>query len=103
MTISFKLPLRPGNQFVHQPRRVKRSGRFKDDAHTSAVLIEGFHVVRNRLVAPAMVLVAKRKFEERSVKLLDVVFRQRHVPPGIEHQFRCLRIARNLLFIPRPE
>ena len=58
MAASAKLAVRPRNQFLHQPRRVKRRCGFKDHAHTSAMLVEGLHVIWRHLVAPAMVLVS---------------------------------------------
>ena len=103
MTVCFKLALRPRHQLLHQTRGVKRTRRFKNDTHAPPMFIESFDIIGNRLVGAAMVFVAMRELQERSVKVLDVVFRKRNVAPGIEHQFRCLRVARNLLLVPRSE
>src|SRR5439155_18999207 len=103
MSLSSKLPVRPRSQFLHQPRRFRRSCSFKNDADTPAMFIEGFNIIRDGLVGAAMVFIAGRKPEEDTVKLFDVVLRQRYLAPGIKHQLRRFRIAGDFLFVPGPE
>src|SRR5207245_8817657 len=97
------LPVRPCSQFLHQPRRCRVSSSFKNDADTPAMFIEGFNIIRDGLVAAAMIFIAGRKLEEDSVKLFDVVLRQRYLAPGIKHELRRLRIAGNFLLVSCPE
>src|SRR5688572_1308567 len=96
---SFQLPLRPRDQFMHQPGGIEWSRRFKNHADTSTVLVKSLDVVREFFVLAAMALIARRKFEENSVELLDVVFREGNVRPRIEDHLRGFGIAGNFLFI----
>src|SRR5207247_9333139 len=93
MTPSSHRPYRPCCIFLQQPRRFRGSSSFKNDADTPAMFIEGFNIIRDGLVAAAMVFIAGRKLEEDSVKLFDVVLRQRYLAPGIKHELRRLRIG----------
>src|SRR2546427_6223389 len=103
MRLSSKLPVRPRDHLFHQSRCVGREGSLKNDADTTPMLVEGFDVIRDRLVSAAMMLIAGRKLQEHAMKLLDVVLRQRYLPPGVKHQLRGLGVSRHFLFVSGPE
>src|SRR5437016_7227477 len=73
MHVSFKLPDRPPYQFLHQSGRVRRPRGFEDNAHAAPALIERFDIVWDRFITAAVVLISRRKLEERDMHLLDVI------------------------------
>ena len=78
-------------------------GGLKNDADTTPMLVEGFDIIRDRLICAAMMLIARRKLEKRAMQLLDVVLRQRYLPPGVKHQLRRLCVSRHFLLVSGPE
>ena len=103
MILPFEFPFSPRDEFVHHPRGVERRRCLKDDADTSAVLIEGFDVVGMFLVLAAMTLIAWRKLQQYSVELFDVILAQGNVRPGIEDHLGGFRVAGDFLLVTRAE
>src|SRR5207244_2150352 len=58
--VSRELTHCPTDQFLHQAWRVKRTRRFENNAHTAAVLVKRFHVVRQLFVLSTMTFVPRR-------------------------------------------
>src|SRR5579862_3528158 len=59
MGFSFQFLVRPGDEFLHQPRSVGWLGSLKNDSNTPAMLVERLDIVRDVLVVSAMMLVAR--------------------------------------------
>src|SRR5262250_1324661 len=70
--------IEPIDKFLHPAGRFEWCGGFKHDTQTLTVGTKGLDVVRHFLVVPAMFLILVAVFEKNTVKLLDVVFRDRH-------------------------
>ena len=71
----------PSHQLMHQPRRVEWTGSLKDHAHAAAMLIEGFDIICDLFVFPAMVFVARGVLHQNAVQLFDVIFSEWNVVP----------------------
>jgi hypothetical protein len=103
MLVAGHLSRRPAHQFFHQAGRVERGGGFEDHTDAAAMLIERFDIVRQLLVFPPMPLVPWGILEKDSVQLLDMVFAQRHLAPGVENQLGGLGISGHFLLIAGSE
>lgn len=92
-----------GDELSHEAGGGEGGGGLEGDADFAAVLIEGGDAIGGGLVLVAMVGVFLAVGEEVAVELLDVVFGEREVGPGLEDQLHPFGVTGDLLLIARFE